>query len=139
MACQVYRKNKLVHQIYFIIQKFQNLWPKCSKKVPKVFRPIFLCFYTWIFWNGFTKFWKKLSDVLPILCPSHLCVVICSVISLSLIESHVNFELAHFIIYLCVLATPMTTPFPGLTTKMELPPALHARGLAVKLSWERQK
>ncbi len=80
MACQVYRKNKLVHQIYFIIQKFQNLWPKCSKKVPKVFRPVFLCFYTWIFWNGFTKFWKKLSDVLPILCPSHLCVVICSVI-----------------------------------------------------------
>ncbi len=32
-------------------------------------------------------------------------------------------EVAHLITYIYVLVTPMTTPFPGLTTKRKLPPA----------------
>ncbi len=52
-------------------------------------------------------------------------IVTCSVILCHLIKTHVQLIVAHFITYLCVLATPMTTPFLGLTTKIDLSPALY--------------
>ena len=52
-------------------------------------------------------------------------IVTCSVIHCHLIKAHVQLKVAHFITYLCVLATPMTTPLLGMTTKMGLPPALY--------------
>ena len=52
-------------------------------------------------------------------------IVTCSVILCHLIKIHVQLKVAHFITYLCVLATPMTTPFLGLTTKMDLSPVLY--------------
>ncbi len=52
-------------------------------------------------------------------------IVTCSVILCHLIKIHVQLNVAHFITYLYVLATPMTTPFLGLNTKMDLSPVLY--------------
>ena len=41
------------------------------------------------------------------------------------IKPHFYLEVAHFSTYLCVLITLMTTPFTGLTTKIELRLALN--------------
>ena len=52
-------------------------------------------------------------------------IVTCSVIHCHLIKAHVQLKVAHFVTYLCVLATTMTTPLLGMTTKMGLSPALY--------------
>ncbi len=52
-------------------------------------------------------------------------IVTCSVIHCHLVKAHVQLKVAHFVTYLCVLATTMTTPLLGMTTKMGLSPALY--------------
>ena len=49
-------------------------------------------------------------------------IVTCSVIHCHLVKAHVQLKVAHFVTYLCVLATTMTTPLLGMTTKMGLSP-----------------
>ncbi len=58
-------------------------------------------------------------------------IVTCSVIHCHLVKAHVQLKVAHFVTYLCVLATTMTTPLLGMTTKMGLSPVCVHAGLGM--------